>query len=460
MSDQPPSGPASGPPASAPPPASTPGPPSAPGGTGGAGGPGGLGTGAPGGWGPAGPGPNQPGPNLPAPGPGPIGWYSGPVPFNGLVARESIGRAIGKTVAKTLAAITTLAIGFLALIVLMVGVVASVSGTTSDTSGLARDFVAGDEGNVRTLLAIPVTGVILGENDNSGGLFASFIAATYGYDVKAELEEAAKDPDIKGIVLEMDTPGGTIFGSRVIADAVTAYQADTGRPVVAFVRGLSASGGMYAMAGADLIMADHGTLIGSIGVIFGPFSHYQDVVAINGGLLGQGVETTGGITQEYITAGRSKDLGNPFRAFTAEERQVLQTGVDNNYGQFVAHVAKGRELSEEDVRGDLGALIYDEMSALTNGLIDDVGNRDQAYAKAAEMAGLATGNYQVARVDRSAGGLFGLGAAARALTDAEPDLSPADTTSDPTTGVPRHPLCANGPTMLAWFGALPAGCSG
>ncbi len=404
-----------------------------------------------------------PGPGM-GMGPGMTGWYSGPVPFNGLVARESIGRAIGKTVATVTAAMATLALGFLALIVLMMGLVTSLAGTTAEPSGVARTFVAGDEGNIRTLLAIPVTGVILGENDGGGGLFSSLIAATYGYDVKAELEEAAKDPDIKGIVLEMDTPGGTIFGSRVIADAVTDYQAATGRPVVAFVRGMSASGGMYAMAGADHIVADHGTLIGSIGVIFGPFSHYQDVVAIGGTILSPGVETTGGITQEYITAGRSKDLGNPFRAFTAEERQVLQTGVDNNYAQFVANVAEGRSLSEEDVRGDLGALIYDEQSALANGLIDEVANRDQAFAKAAELAGLATGNYQVARVDRSGGGLFGLGALAQSLNGGAPaaNAGAAGTGSNAglTVGANRHPLCAGGPTMLAWFGTLPAGCGG
>ncbi|MFN0027903.1 MAG: S49 family peptidase [Acidimicrobiales bacterium] len=387
------------------------------------------------------------------------------MPFTGLVARESVGRAIGKTVAIVLTAVTTLSLGFLAMLLVMVAVLANLAATPTDTTGLAQTFVTGDEGNPRTVLAIPVTGVILGENEG-GGLFASLVDATYGYDVKAELEAAAADPGIRAVVLEMDTPGGTIFGSRAIADAVSAYQASTGRPVVTFVRGMSASGGMYAMAGADHIVADHGTLIGSIGVIFGPFAHYKDVVAMDGGLLGSGVETTGGITEEYITAGRSKDLGNPFREFTAEERKVLQTGVDNNYGQFVAHVAAGRELTEDAVRGDLGALIFDEQSALANGLIDEVGNRDMAYAKAAERAGLDTGNYQVTRVDRSGGGLFGLGAMARSLTGTEPDPESTATAtapgSAPTAGVvpARHPLCANGPTMLAWFGDLPAGCRG
>ena len=112
-------------------------------------------------------------PPRPAPGPGgpagPIGWYSGPVPFNGLVARESIGRAVGKTVAKSLAAVATLGIGLLAMVLLLVATVATLNGAGAPTEALPTSFVAGDEGNPNKLLAIPVTGVILGENENQGG---------------------------------------------------------------------------------------------------------------------------------------------------------------------------------------------------------------------------------------------------------------------------------------------------
>lgn len=403
-------------------------------------------------------------PPRPAPGPagpaGPVGWYSGPVPFNGLVARESIGRAVGKTVAKSLAAVATLGIGLLAMVLLLVATVATLNGAGAPTEALPTSFVAGDEGNPNKLLAIPVTGVILGENENQGGLFSSLLAATYGYDVKEDLEAAATRSDIKGIILEMDTPGGTIFGSRAIADAVTAYQERTGRPVVAFVRGMSASGGMYAMAGADHIVADHGTLIGSIGVIFGPFTRYEKVIGTEGGLLGGGVQTTGGITEEYITAGRSKDIGNPYRGLNTEERTVLQAGVDNNYTTFVDHVATGRSIEAAVIRDRLGALIYDEQSAQANGLIDQVGNRDEAYAKAAEMADLAVGNWQVARLEQAGSGLFGLGATLGGLTGRTPGNSGAGaaTGTDPAVD-PRRYLCQRGPTMLAYFGQLPASCS-
>lgn len=415
-------------------------------------------SGGPGPW-PGGPG--HPGAPPTGPGLGPFGWYSGPVPFSGLVPRESIGRAVGRTVAKTLAAVVTFGVASVALLVFAGAVLAGLADAGSTGGdGLTTSFVAGDDGNRNTLLAIPITGVILGEDEGVGGLLAALQAATYGYDVKEELEDAAEDDGIKGIVLELDTPGGTIFGSKAIADAVDAYQASTGRPVLAYVRGLAASGGVYAMAGADRIVADHGTLVGSIGVIFGPFAHYEGVVATEGGIIGGGVETTGGITVEYITAGRAKDLGNPYRALTDEERRVLQAGVDNNYARFVDHVAAGRQIEATTIRESLGALVYDEQSALAKQLIDEIGNRDEAYAAAAELARLEPGNWQVERVSRGAGGLLGLGAGVldTALGRGQSDEPPAaGAAGGPQTGI-HTLLCGRGPTMLAYYGSLPTTC--
>ncbi len=381
------------------------------------------------------------------------GWYSGPVPFTGLVARESIGQAVARTVAKTLAAIVTLGVGVIGLIALVAVGLAAVTGSAASSDPLPTDFVAGDEGNPNVLLAIAVTGVILGEKQGTS-LFSDLGLATYGYQVKADLEQAARRSDIKAVILEMDTPGGTIFGAKAIADAVQTYQRRTGRPVVAYVRGISASGGVYAMAGADHIIADHGTLVGSIGVIFGPLSRYTNVVGLDGGLLMGGVQTTGGIVEEYITAGRSKDLGNPFRDLTTEERAVLQQGVDYNYDAFVEHVAAGRAIDAGTIRSQLGALIFDEGTALHHGLLDEVGNRDQAYAQAAELAKLKPGNWQVARVDQGGSGLFGLGVVLNWLglrTEG------GGTNGGPTD--PRTMLCERGPTMLAYYGALPRTCS-
>jgi protease-4 len=343
----------------------------------------------------------------------------------------------------SLAALTTLGVALLVLSVgglVMIAALAggAMAGQTSP-GGLTTSFVAGDRGNTNKLLLVPISGAILGDSSGDGGLFAP--SGTYGYEIQDALDKAAERRDIDGIILEMDTPGGTIFGSRAISEGVRRYQEATGKPVIAYVRSISASGGMYAMAGADRIVADHGTLIGSIGVIFGPFSFYDGVVATDGGLLGGGVETKGGITVEYITAGRSKDIGNPYRKMTDEERKVLQQGVDNAYTEFVTTVATGRDLEPDVITGDLGALIYDERTAQEKGLIDEIGDRDAAYGAAAEAAKLSNGDYQVIRLQLGGGGLFG-GLAGR--LNGGDDRSRAGGT------------CVRGPLLLAMATAPPA----
>src|SRR5690606_18222954 len=118
---------------------------------------------------------------------------------------------------------------------------------------------------------------------------------TYGYRIQQALEAAAKDDGIKGVLLEVDTPGGTIFGSQAIYEGIVRYREKTGRPVIAHVEGLAASGGVWAMVGADEIYADFGTSIGSIGVIGPMLTFYDRPTAFDGGLLGGGVTTERGI---------------------------------------------------------------------------------------------------------------------------------------------------------------------
>jgi protease-4 len=357
-----------------------------------------------------------------------------------MVAKESFWGSLGRTAAKSLVAVAVVAVGIVGVLVL-IGASLTALDPPGDEDTLDTSFVAGDRGNANHLLAVPVRGLILGERQDGGGLFAP-TDVTYGYEVQRELELAAEDDDVKGVVLELDTPGGTIYGSRAIADAVAAYQERTGRPVLARVSGLAASGGVYAMSGATSIVADHGTLIGSIGVIFGPITFYDGVLATEGGILGGGVETRNGITEEYITAGRGKDLGNPYRPLTDEERTTLQQGVDVAYDQFVELVAEGRDLSPSTIREQVAALVYDEVTAMRLGLVDEVASRDAAYQRAADLAGLRAGNYQVRRVERSTGSLLeALGA--RAGLDLRPD-----------TVAP----CVHGPQLMAVHGEPPRLC--
>lgn len=235
-----------------------------------------------------------------------------------------------------------------------------------------------------TIRAIRVTGTILAD----AGDGSTLTGGTYGYEVAAEID-ALSTTDAAGLLLLINTPGGSINGSKAMADAIARYQQRTDHKVVAHVQGLSASGGMYTMAGADEIIADYGSLVGSIGVIFGPFQRYKDVKATTGTLFTEGYVTTGGIDYEYLTKGTDKDFGNPFREMRPEERANLQAGMQNVYEDFVGAVAEGRGLAPEVITGTLGAHIFDPETAISNGLIDSQLGVDEAYRRAATVMGVA-----------------------------------------------------------------------
>lgn len=358
-----------------------------------------------------------------------------------------MGSAIGRTAVKALTALIILGAGLILLPILFIALVAGLAGGGGGGEGLptTRSFVSGERNADVNLVAVPISGLILGEEpDNSGSLFQA-ISITYGYRIQEELAELADDDSVDGVILEINSPGGTIFGSRAIADGIDAYREETGKPIYAFVSGISASGGVYSMAGADMIYADYGTQIGSIGVIFGPITTFDDVRAIDGGLLGGGVTTEGGITVEYFTAGRNKDFGNPYRPVTDEEREVIQAGLDDAYADFVAHVSEGRDIPAADIEKDLGANIFGDSQAESNGLIDGIANRDSTYELLAEAAGLTDGQtWRVDRIQTAAPGLLG------ALAGPVDALS-GEAGTDGRISATAH-LCTSRGVMLAYHG--------
>ena len=272
------------------------------------------------------------------------------------------------------------------LMAIVLGVVTLIGSLTlvSTAGGVATTQLATVwGGGSQSLRAITVAGPIMA--DASDGALLS--AGTYGYEIAAQLDDLTSD-DAAGVVLLVNTPGGSIAGSRAISDAVLRYQERTGQMVLVHVSSISASGGVYATAPADEIIVDHGALVGSIGVIFGPFTQYTDVVATSGTLFESGVTTTGGITSEYLTQGEGKDFGNPFRPMTDEERAVYTAGLAAEYDTFVAHVAQHRDISETAIRDQIGAHLYDSIRAQEYGLIDGVLGRDEFFRHAAEAAGL------------------------------------------------------------------------
>ena len=272
------------------------------------------------------------------------------------------------------------------------------SSITKDGASTSLERVWGTEGASGHLRAIRISGTIM--TDAADGALLS--SGTYGYEVADQLDSLKTD-QADGVVLLVNTPGGTITGSKAIADAVTRYRERTGKPVLVHVEGSSTSGGVYSTATANEIIADHGSMIGSIGVILGPLPRYKDVVATGSTLLQQGITTTGGISQEYITAGSGKDLNNPYRDLTEQERQRLQAMVDDDYEIFVAEVAAGRKLDPQRIRNEFGAGIFSARQAVNIGLADAVMGRDEFFRHAATAAGLDPDKTVVERVAEPTG---------------------------------------------------------
>lgn len=314
--------------------------------------------------------------------------------------------------------------------------------TSRAGGGQPLETVWGPASATNRLRVVEVNGPIMG----SPGDGVTLIGGTYGYEIADMIDDLDKD-DVDGLILELNTPGGTIYGSRAIADAVTRYQERTDKKVVAYVRGLSASGGVYAMAGADEILADRGTFIGSIGVITGPFDRYRDVTGLTGSLLEPGVQTNGGVDRSFLTKGKGKDFGNPYRDMTEEEKAVFTETLDNEYDEFVNWVSTARDIPAATIKNELGAYIFGTEMAKDNGLIDAAMGREDAYARAAEVNGLTASATKVQKAKTP--GVFEqlLGAEAHIHGAAAPAQG-TDAQAPRATSV----VCTGAPIVLAYHG--------
>lgn len=176
------------------------------------------------------------------------------------------------------------------------------------------------------------------------------------------------------LLLRVDSPGGTVGDSQEIHSALIRLR-EKGCQVVASFGNISASGGVYVGVAADKIVANPGTITGSIGVI------------LRGNNLSKLLERIG-IRFETIKSGAYKDILSPDRALSEEERQLLQSLIDSSYEQFVNAVAEGRKLSQETVRGFADGRVFSGAQAKDLGLVDELGDEEHARRLAARIAGL------------------------------------------------------------------------
>ena len=193
--------------------------------------------------------------------------------------------------------------------------------------------------------------------------------------VAEQLAHAAAK-EMKGVLLRIDTPGGTASASEVIYRQLLAFKAERGLPIVAHFMGTATSGGYYVAMAADEIRAYPTSITGSIGVIAG-------------GLNVAGLMDRFGVADQTIKSGAFKDTGSPFRAMREDERAHMQSIVDDLYARFVEVVGKGRPKLDAERIGTLAdGRIYSAPQALENGLIDGIGSLEESIDRLETLAGI------------------------------------------------------------------------
>ncbi len=188
-----------------------------------------------------------------------------------------------------------------------------------------------------------------------------------------EIKEYVKNPSVKAIVLRIDSPGGAVAPSQEIYEEVR--KAVAKKKVLVSMGSVAASGGYYIASPATRIIANPGTLTGSIGVI-------MEIPNITGLMDKLGIKT------EVVKSGKHKDMASIFRGIGKEEREILQGVLDNVHTQFIKAVAEGRKMLPSDVEKIADGRVFTGEQALKVGLIDELGNLEDAVQVAAKLSGI------------------------------------------------------------------------
>lgn len=190
-----------------------------------------------------------------------------------------------------------------------------------------------------------------------------------------EINNYADDSSVKAILIRIDSPGGGVVASQEIFNAVLNARKQGKKKVVISMGSVAASGGYYIAAAGDRIVANPGTLTGSIGVKM-EFANLEKLLEKIG------------VRGMVVKAGEYKDIGSPFREMTEPEKKLLQAVIDDVHSQFIEAVAKGRNLPEADVRAIADGRIFTGRQALHLKLVDQLGDLEDSILVAAELAGI------------------------------------------------------------------------
>ena len=217
------------------------------------------------------------------------------------------------------------------------------------------------------IVIIPITGTITTE------LTSSLMQQkeTSSTAILNYLDLAQRNPNIKGVLLEINSPGGTVVASKEIADKVKQMN----KPVVSYIREIGTSGAYWIASSSNVIVADPLSITGSIGVI-GSYLEFSELLEKYG------------VTYQRLVSGSYKDTGSPFKELTEEEKKILQSKIDLIHLRFVTDVSKNRNLPIEKVKELSTGMFYLGAEAKYYGLIDELGNEETAINILKEKAGI------------------------------------------------------------------------
>ncbi len=196
-------------------------------------------------------------------------------------------------------------------------------------------------------------------------------------DFLRDVRRLRRDGSVEGWVFAINSPGGVVAPAQSMYRTLRRIRDEDGAPVVAAIGAIGASGGYYVALGADSILALPGSITGSIGVIM----EYPNV---------SGLMEKVGVRMEIVKAGEQKDLGSPFRDLDPADREILESLVEDVHAQFIETVARARGLRMDEVRPLADGRVLTGRQAQAVGLVDGLGNLEEAIGLAGRMAGLGS----------------------------------------------------------------------
>ncbi|OEU63314.1 MAG: signal peptidase [Desulfobacterales bacterium PC51MH44] len=194
-------------------------------------------------------------------------------------------------------------------------------------------------------------------------------------EVVSQLRKAQKDPEVKALVLKINSPGGSVTASDILYNEIVAFKQKTKAKVVVVMMGVAASGGYYISLPADYILAHPTSITGSVGVLF----IRPDVAGLMDKI---------GIDVEVSKTGKNKDMGSPFRQATAEERQITKDMIDQLGKRFLDRIAEHRKIDPQRLKEISSARIFLADDALKLGMVDRIGYIGEAVGLAKKLAEL------------------------------------------------------------------------